>query len=219
MRTPCASRGVDQAPGLVDPVRLGEGRADLMSLCEEHRVGHAAAEQQRVDTAEQMLEHGELVGNLRAAQDSDEGSLGIVQEPREHRFLALEEQPRVARQQLRHADSRGMGAVSGAESVVDEEIAEPGQAGGELRIVGFLAGLEARVLEEQDIAGVEGARRAFRLGTGDNGDRGNVLPEQLAQPSRDWSHGIGGIRLPLRPPQVRCQHDRRASVQQIPNRR
>ena len=36
--------GVDQAVGLVDQVRLGQGRADVMSLREEHRVGHAAAE-------------------------------------------------------------------------------------------------------------------------------------------------------------------------------
>ena len=98
-----------------------------MSLREEHGVGHAAAEQQGVDAAEQMLEHGELVGDFRPTEDSDEGPLGIVQQPRERCFLALEEQPGIGRQQIRHADGRSVCTVRGAEGVIDEEItrAEP----------------------------------------------------------------------------------------------
>ena len=80
---------VDKPAGLFHPVWLGEGGADLMPLCEKHRVGHAAAEQQRVDAAEQMLQHGELVGHFRPAKDGDEGPLRIVQEPRERGLLPL----------------------------------------------------------------------------------------------------------------------------------
>ena len=179
-------------------VRLGEGRADLMSLCEEHRVGHAAAEQQGVDPAEQMLEHGELVGDFRPTEDSDEGPLGIVQEPRERGFLALEEQPGVGRQQIRHADGRGVCAVRGPEGVVDEEITEP--SSDPRRDQASLAsspGSKRMFSSRRTSPGLRAVGGAFRLGAGDHRDRGNPLPEQLAQSARDWGHGIRGVRFPF----------------------
>src|SRR5688572_6458690 len=98
-----------------------------------------------------MLEHGELVGDFCPAQDGDERPLWIVEEPRERGLLALEEQPGIGRQEVRHTDGRGMRAVSGPERVVDEEVTEPGQAGGEMRVVDLFAGLETRVFEQKDI--------------------------------------------------------------------
>jgi hypothetical protein len=166
-----------------------------------------------------MLEHGELVGDFRSTQDRDKWPLGIVQEPRQHGFLALEEQPGVGRQQLRHTHGRGVRAVSRAEGVVDEEIAEPGQVRGEISVVGLLARIEAEVLDHEDVARLQGRGGAFHLRTGDRGNRGNPLPEELAQPTRDRSHGIRRICFSLRSPEMRRQDDRRPSVQQVLNRR
>ena len=45
-----------------------------------------------------------------------------------------------------------MGAVSGGEGIIDVDVAEPGQRRGETGIIGFLAGLETRVLQQQHIA-------------------------------------------------------------------
>ncbi|MDF3016395.1 MAG: hypothetical protein K0R44_1620, partial [Thermomicrobiales bacterium] len=98
------------------------------------------------------------------------------------------------------------------EGIVDEEIAKSSQAGGEFRIVGLLAGIETRVLEQEDVTGAQGAGGAFRFRASDDGNGGNRPPEKLTQPARDWSHGVRGVSFPLRSPEVRREHDRGRSV-------
>jgi len=55
-------------------------------------------------------------------------------------------------EQAGQAFGRGVGAVGGAEGVVDVEIAESGQFGDEGRVVGFLAGMVTQVLHQGDAA-------------------------------------------------------------------
>ncbi len=51
---------------------------------------------------------------------------------------------------MRQAFGAGMGAVGGGKSVVHVKIAGRRQFGDERRIIGFLAGMEARVLQNRD---------------------------------------------------------------------
>ena len=61
--------------------------------------------------------------------------------------LAFEQQPGVAGQQVGDPLRRSVGAMRGAEGVVDVELRQPRKRGGERRVVLGLAGLEAAVLE------------------------------------------------------------------------
>src|SRR3954451_19811131 len=117
-----------------------------------------------------------------------------------------------------YADSRGVRSVGGPKGIVDEEIAKSSQSGGELRIIGFFAGLEARILEQEDVARAQGVGGAFCFGANDDAERAYRLPEKLAQLARYWSHGICGVGLPLRPPEMCRQHNRRTSGKQVLNR-
>ncbi len=91
------------------------------------------------------------------------GRARVLEQAGEVADLALHEQARVGRQDLRHADGGGVGAVRRAEGVVDVDVAVAGQRGGEVRVVGLLLRVEAEVLEEQQLTrlqaldGVHGA--------------------------------------------------------------
>ena len=146
------------------------------------------------------------------------GARGSCRRRRERGLFALKKQTGVARQQIRDADSRGMGAMSGAERVVDEEIAEPGQAGGEIGSLAsspdskrvFSSRRTRRDCSRGGRASASGPATAETVATG--------RPSSSLSRARNWADGIRGVRLPLRPPQMRREHDRRASVQQVLNR-
>ncbi|MPN13605.1 hypothetical protein SDC9_160927 [bioreactor metagenome] len=62
----------DHLVRVVELVEFAEGVADVVTLRLEERVGHAAADDQRVDFGQQVLDYGEFIGDLRAAEDGDE---------------------------------------------------------------------------------------------------------------------------------------------------
>src|SRR5579871_390656 len=63
-----------------------------------------------------------------------------------------------AGQVARDALGRSMGAVRSAEGIVDEDIAERGKLAGEVRVVALLLWMEAQVLQQQDLSGLQHAR-------------------------------------------------------------
>ncbi len=66
---------LDQALGGADELVFDERLADRPALRLEERVGHGAADEQRIDLAEQVLDDLELVRDLGAAEDRDERTL------------------------------------------------------------------------------------------------------------------------------------------------
>ena len=100
-----------------------------------------------------------------------------------------------------------MGAVRGAEGVVDVDVAQLGQIRGERGIVRFLAGVEAQVLDQHDLAGLEVLGPAQRLEAGDFGRQPDVDAEQFAQSPRDRCERVLRINLAFRTPEVRAAHD------------
>ena len=90
------------------------------------------------------------------------------------------------------------------EGVVDENVAELGQRGDESRIVLLLAGIEARVLQADDVAGLHRGDRAF-------GGLADAVVDEFDRPLDDVGD-LGGDRLerilrvaPLRAAEMRQQ--------------
>ena len=148
--------------GVLDAVGLGQALADRLALRQQERVGHPATEDQQVDLGQQMVDDPDLVRDLGAAEDGRERSLGRLEELRQHLDLALHQEPGVGRQELGDADRRGVRSMGGPERVVDEDVGVGRQGRGEGRVVGLLLGVEAQVLEHQDLARAEALDRVLR---------------------------------------------------------
>ena len=69
--TPRSAARVDDRPDLVEPVGLDQAVADRAPAGRDQRERHRAADQQRVDAIDERVDHGELVGDLRPAEDRD----------------------------------------------------------------------------------------------------------------------------------------------------
>jgi len=65
---------------------------------DEEREGHRAADAEDVDLLRERVEHAELVGDLRAADDRDERPLRRTEEAAEDLHLPGELAPRGARE-------------------------------------------------------------------------------------------------------------------------
>ena len=109
------------------------------------------------------------------------------------------------RRELGDAVGRRLGAMRGAERVVDEDVAERRHLPRQRRVVLLLALVEAAVLEHDDLARRDGDAvdpvRSQRHGAA----------EQLAEARRDRRERVLGLRLALgRPAEVRGDHHRRA---------
>ena len=83
------------------------------------------------------------------------------------------------------ADRRGVRSMRRPEGVVDVDVGVRGERRGEGRVVGLLLGVEAQVLEQQDLAGPHPLERV--LGPEPEGVAGHrhVAPEQLGQALAD----------------------------------
>ena len=69
---------VEVAAAGVELVLLEQAAADLVALRLEEGEDHAAADQQPVGLAEQVVDDAELVGDLRAAEHDDVGPLRVA---------------------------------------------------------------------------------------------------------------------------------------------
>ncbi len=120
-------------------------------------VGHRAADAEGVAEAEEGFDDGDFVGDFCAAEDGDEGVGGVKDGLAEvFDFLHDEESGGFFFAEVGDHDAhRGVGAVAGAEGVVDVDIGERGELGGEGFVTFFFAGVEAEVFEEEDLAVLE----------------------------------------------------------------
>ena len=121
------------AAGALDPILLLERGAHRLALRQQKREAHAAADDEGVALVHERVDDLDLVGDLRAAQDGDEGTLRLVEHAGERGDLALHEVTGIGGQKRRDAGRGGMGAVRGAEGVVDVGVGEVGQLAGRTR--------------------------------------------------------------------------------------
>ena len=126
------------------------------------------------------------------------GRSGRFEQLREHLELALHQQPGVGRQELGHADRRGVGPVRRPERVVDVDVGVRGEGRREGRVVGLLLRVEAEVLEHQHLARPEALDRV--LGPDPErvaGDR-DVPAHQLGQDLTDRPQAQAVLDLAVR---------------------
>ena len=109
--------------------------------------------------------------------------------------------------------------MSGAERVVDVDIAERGKLRGEPVVVLRLARLEADVLEHDDVARFERRDRSLRALAHDVGGETDLRAGQLGETIGDRSQRERGIRPALGAAQVRNEDDLRAARAQRLDRR
>src|SRR5690606_6245415 len=135
-------------------------------------------------------------------------------------FLLHQEPRRALGDVARHARGGGVGAVGGAEGVVDPDVRDLRQLAGEVLVVGLFTGMEAEVLEEEDLAALEVVDDlGHALPHAVVGDDDLGVGKQLAQPLADREHGVLRDDSPLGTPQVRSQDDPGSAVERVPNGR
>ena len=116
-------RARDDSARAVQPIVLDQRLADRQLLRLEERVGHRAADEQRVDLAQQVLDDLDLVRDLRAAEDRDERAVGLLHRVAEVLQLLLhQEAGRAFADGADDAVHRRVRAVGRAERVVHVEV-------------------------------------------------------------------------------------------------
>ncbi len=118
--------------GGFEQVVFAQRRADLMAERLQEGIGHAAADQERVDVADQVLQDFQLAGNFGAADDRHKGTLRFFQSQAEIVNFLLHQEAGDARSALgAHvlADDRrgGVLAFRCAKGVVDIDVTIGGQ--------------------------------------------------------------------------------------------
>ena len=109
-----------------------------------------------VGAAKQAADHRELVRGLRAAEDHDVRPVRVRGEPAQHRHLGEHQVTGCVRQPERHVVHACVLTVHGPESVTHVEVGEGSELVGERAahrvIFAGLRGLEAKVLDHEDVA-------------------------------------------------------------------
>ncbi len=106
-------------------VEFDERLADVLSARLQEGVGHAATDDNGVDLFEQVVDDLDLVGDLGATDDGDEGLVRLHQRFAHVGELFFHQQPSCGLlDEVGDAFGGSVGAVRGAEGVVDIDIAE-----------------------------------------------------------------------------------------------
>src|SRR5208282_1945507 len=86
-------RLLQKVAGEFDLVFFDQTLAHRFALRLEEGVGHAAADNENVNFAEQVLDDSDFVADFGAAQDGDERALGVLQDATQILQLFFHEQP------------------------------------------------------------------------------------------------------------------------------
>jgi len=179
-------------PAIVDLLGVEEALADAAALGGEEGIGHAAADDEGVDLVEQVVDDVQLVGDLGAAEDCHKRALGIGQGLAHDADFLLDEEAADGGEIVRHAGGGGMRAVRGAKGVVYEDVGQRGELAAQLGIVLRLALFKAGVLEQHDLAILEGGGQTLRVLAHDILRHPNLCAEQLGKTVRDDLEGEFG---------------------------
>ena len=126
--------------------------------------------------------------------------------------LALHEQAGVGRQQLGDPDRRGVRAMRRPERVVDVDVGVRRERRREVRVVGLLLGVEAQVLEQEDLARPHPLERVLRAEPERVAGHRHVPAQQLGQALADRPQPEAVGDLAVRPAEVAGQDDPRPGL-------
>ena len=134
-----------------------------MTHCLNKCIGHAAADDHGVGLVEQVVDNADLIGDLCAAEDRNEGTRRIVERLAHDRQLFFNEQAGVCRQILCNACGGGVSAVNGAECVGDIKLCHIAESLCEIIAVFLLADIKAEVLKQHELAGLQSGSLCLRI--------------------------------------------------------
>ena len=117
----CTGSLVLGAAGGVGHVALGQRAADVDALGEQEGVGHAAADGQAVQLADQVFQEVQLGRDLGPADDTDDRLLRIAEGGVQSVQLAAHGFAGVGGDVVCDPFGRGVGAVCGREGIVDRD--------------------------------------------------------------------------------------------------
>jgi hypothetical protein len=198
----------------LDLIRLEKTRTDWVALGGQEGEQHPTADQQGIHSRQQVPDHTELVGDLRAAENDCVRPLRILGETVEHVEFGGDQEPGGARKRFGELIDTGLLAMHNAETVRDEGFAEFGELSGEslalLDVFARLARVEAQVLKNDDIAIAE--RGDFiACGNTDGVVREPHRPlQELCEPIRDRSETVPLVWCPIGSPEMRDDDEPRA---------
>ena len=168
----------------------------------------------RSQRSSSRVDHAELVGDLRTAEDRHERMRRAVEQASESTSTSAEqEQPRRRGSDRGRRRDRRVGAVRRAEGVVHVELAEPGSRDAAPGRPSSRP-LEAQVLEQHDVAGLRG--RDHRLDRGPHHPGASVTGEPSSSPRRLATGAIEycGSTAPFGRPRSAPDHHHRTPLAQ-----
>ena len=134
-----------------------------------------------VDPGDKMDEHIKLGRHFGAANNGRHRVFGATQCLAQRFQFGLHRPTGKGWQDMCQSFGRGMGAVRHRKGIVDVKITETGECGDERRVIGFLAGMKAGVLEHHDVARGHRRHRSFGFGADAFADERHRPPHHLAQ--------------------------------------
>ena len=122
-------------------------------------------------------------------------------------------------QVLGHAGGGGVRAVHGAESVGDVDLSHGGQLLGERRVVLLLFGMEADVLQQHGLAGLDLGGQLLGVRANDVLGQLHLKAQLLGKALGHGREGILHVELALGTAQMRAEDDGGAMLEQVFDRR
>src|ERR1019366_919136 len=208
----------ESATGVLCVLVIAERVTDGVALGAEEGKAHGAPDDHHVGHIQEAVDHGDLVRDLRSADDRHQRPGRIFEDLCERAHLTFEQPPGGAREQMRDALGARVRAMGRPEGVVDVEVAERGQGTRELGIVARLTGVEADVLEDQYLPFAEPFCERLHLIADDGPGERHVRVGQLAQVLDDGSEREIGLGATLGAPEVGYQHEPRTLCAQLLDR-
>ena len=150
--------------------------------------------EQAVGLAKQVVDDGQLVGDLRATEHHGIRTLRVHGEATQDVDLGLDQATHRRRQSGGDVVDRGLLAVDDTEAVGDVGVGQAGERVGELGAIGVdlggLAGVEAEVLQHDDVAVGHAGHRCLRALAHRVRRERDRLAEQLTQACRGRGEGV-----------------------------
>ena len=171
----------DHLQSVLQTVVLAQALADGTALSLDEGVGHTAADDQGVGLVQQVVDHADLGGNLGTAQNGDQRTLGVGQSAADEVQFLLDQEAGNGRQVSGHTGGGGVSTMDGTEGVGDIQLSHVGQFLGHSGVVLLLAGIEAQVLQQHDLAALEGCGLSLGILAHDIGSENHLAAQQLAQ--------------------------------------
>ncbi len=204
----------------IKALRIEQGIADVVAHRLEEGVAHCAADEEGIAFIEQVFDNADLVADLFAAEDGDEGTLGLGQRAAHDAQFLLDQEAADGGQIMRNALGGGVSAVDCSERIGNIEFSIIRERFCELGIVLFFFLMETKVFEKKDLAALELGGLCLRILADNVFCEDDIGPgHKLRKALRNGSKAHFGNELALRAAEMGAEDGLRAVLDKIANGR